>query len=209
MAKSLKSANVPGLVAVIAANLFGFLAMQGSLMTLADATHSLADLANQVMPASIAVAVVFVINGLMPADAKARIVFLRWDNPLPGSEAFSRYLHTDPRISVDEIERKYGDLPSNARDQNALWYRMYKAIADEPAVSQVHRAYLFTRDFAAIALMLLVLLGPAAAFQFSDSAAVLSYGGIMSAQLALAIQSARNYGKRFVTTVLAITSSKE
>lgn len=209
MANSLKSANVPGLVAVIAVNFFCFLAMQGSLMSLAEASQPLAGLANQVMPASIAVAVVFVINGLMPADAKARIVFLRWDNPLPGSEAFSRYLYTDPRISVDAIERKFGDLPSNARDQNALWYQMYKAISDDPAVSQVHRAYLFTRDFAAIALLLLVSLGPVAVFQFADAAAVFTYCGIMSAQLVLAIQSARNYGKRFVTTVLAITSSKE
>ncbi|OOG24250.1 hypothetical protein B1C78_09195 [Thioalkalivibrio denitrificans] len=69
---------------------------------------------------------------------------------------------------------------------------------------QAHRAYLFTRDYAGIALMMLVALGAAAIFQMSPMKVVLLYIGGLALQFLLAGQAARNHGRRFVSTVLAI-----
>ena len=209
MEKPLKSANAPGLVAAVTLNLFWFIAFQEGSIASAESWPSIQQVLARAVLAGIAVVLIFVINGLIPANAKARIVFLRWDNPLPGSEAFSRYLFTDPRISIDNIEREYGELPTSAREQNALWYRMYRGIASEPSVAHAHRAYLFTRDYAAIALMLFVVLGFLAIVRFPDSSSILIYLGTMTIQLVIVILAARNYGERFVTTVLAITSAME
>ena len=61
-------------------------------------------------------------------DAKARIVFLRWQNPLPGSCAFTRYAAADPRINlVGVLEQAHGPLPTDLGQQNALWYKLYKS----------------------------------------------------------------------------------
>lgn len=208
MTKALKSGNAPALAVVICANIFGYTAIQAGATSLNSDWPSIVEGAGKFATAGIVVTIIFVINGLISAASKARIVFLRWNDPLPGSEAFTRYLYTDPRISVDAIEREYGALPTHPREQNALWYRLYKQVSMDSAVLQTHRAYLFTRDYAAIAFMLLVILGPIAVIQSSDTKIALSYCAVLAAQLALSIQAARNYGKRLVTTVLALVSAR-
>jgi hypothetical protein len=48
----------------------------------------------------------------------------------------------------------------HGREQNAQWYRLYKSVENEPAVIDAHRHFLLTRDYAAIAFLLLLSAGP-------------------------------------------------
>jgi len=92
----------------------------------------------------VGIALTGVLNAQLSAEAKARIVFLRWRDPLPGSEAFTKHALSDPRIDMAALKATLGPLPVAPREQNALWYKLYKTVGSEPAVSQVHRAFLFT-----------------------------------------------------------------
>src|SRR5229473_6305563 len=57
----------------------------------------------QLLPVGLATVVTTVANGLLSADMKARLVFLRWHHALPGNRAFSRYAHSDPRIDQAKL----------------------------------------------------------------------------------------------------------
>ena len=43
------------------------------------------------------------------AGMKARLVFLRWKNALPGHRAFSIYGLSDPRVDMDRIKKSLGN----------------------------------------------------------------------------------------------------
>lgn len=131
-----------------------------------------------------------------------------WKHPLPGCRAFSRHAHADSRVDIAALERAHGPLPEGPREQNALWYRLYKSVESEAAVVQVHRAFLFARDYACLALMMTIVLGGAALFQVPSTGARLAYVGILALQFVLSGQAARNHGNRFVTTVLAIKAAE-
>jgi hypothetical protein len=133
---------------------------------------------------------------------------MRWRNPLPGCEAFSRYAKGDERIDFSALERLWGPLPENPREQNALWYRLYKSVDLDPSVEQVHRSFLFTRDYACLALMLAVVLGLVGFVQIPSKRIAAVYFFVLVLQFLVAGQAARIHGKRFVTTVLAIKGAE-
>ena len=135
---------------------------------------------------------------------KARLVFLRWNNPLPGTRVFSEYIDADPRIDKKRLEAKIGTFPSEPNDQNATWYRLYRSIESQPDAKHVHRDYLFTRDCACIIVLLFIALLPFALASFSSVSAALAFGGILAAEYFFVRIAAVNSAKRLVTTVLAI-----
>lgn len=55
------------------------------------------------LPLGLALVFVGVVNAIIGPKAKARLVFWRWDHPLPGSEAFTRYAHEDHRVDLVEL----------------------------------------------------------------------------------------------------------
>ncbi len=122
----------------------------------------------------------------------------------PGSEAFTQHAKDDPRVDIASLEKAYGPLPTELRKQNELWYRLYKSVASDPAVTQVHRAFLFARDYTCLALMMAIVLGITGFFQIPSAGTALSYSMVLVLQFVLAGQAARNHGRRFVTTVLAL-----
>jgi hypothetical protein len=65
------------------------------------------------------------------------------------------------------LRSNLGAFPTDPNEQNALWYKLYKSVAADPSVVQVHRPFLLTRDYAGIAFMLLVVFG---AIGFSEIA---------------------------------------
>jgi hypothetical protein len=67
-----------------------------------------------------------VLSGPVSDLGKARLVFWRWHNPLPGCRVFTELISTDPRVDVPALTRKLGDLPKDPQAQNALWHRLYK-----------------------------------------------------------------------------------
>jgi hypothetical protein len=163
----------------------------------------------EVLPGGLCLVLVGVVNAQLGNDAKARIVFLRWRDPLPGSEAFTRHAIADPRIDLTAIERSNGPLPTSRRRQNTLWYRLYRSVADDPAVLQVHREYLFTRDYACMSLLMLIGLGTAGLFHVPSKSTALGYVGLLVIQFLLVRRAARNHGVGLVTTVLALKGADD
>lgn len=207
MAGSLKSQNSAALYVLMAGNMIAFYAiLKGQMLFAGDWIVALQDL-GQALPAGLGLVLTGILNAQLPADAKSRIVFLRWRNPLPGCEAFTRYARSDPRVDLRALEKHYGPLPTDPRAQNTLWYKLYKTVELEPAVAQAHRAFLFARDYACIAVMMLVVLGVIAFFQMSPMRVALLYSVGLAFQFLIAGQAARNHGRRFVSTVLAIKSA--
>jgi hypothetical protein len=137
---------------------------------------------------------------------KARLVFWRWRDPLPGCEAFTRWIKADPRIDAAALERKFGPFPTVPAEQNARWYGMYQSVADHPAVSHTHRLFLLGRDYAAIAALIAASLGPAGFWIVPSTSTALIYEVLLLAQYLFARQAARNSGIEFVCTVLALKS---
>lgn len=192
----------------MAGNLILFYAMlKGQLLLAGDWAVAIQD-SSQALPAGLGLVLTGILNAQLSANTKSRIVFLRWRNPLPGCEAFSRYARSDPRVDLVALGNQYGPLPTDPRTQNTLWYKLYKTVEMEPAVVQAHRAFLFARDYTCIALMILVTFGGAALFQMSSMKVVLLYIVGLAFQLLIAGQAARNHGRRFVSTVLAVKSSE-
>jgi hypothetical protein len=146
--------------------------------------------------------VTIILNGVLGDMAKARLVFWRWKNPLPGCRSFTVLMHTDPRIDVSNLKAKHGSLPRSPKDQNILWFQMYKKHADSLTVSEGHRLYLLTRDMASISA---VFVGAFSACVLSSSIPhemAFLYCLALLAQYLILSASARNYGNRFVLNVL-------
>ncbi len=145
-----------------------------------------------------------ILNGILGGDFKAILVFWRIKHALPGCRAFSEYLETDPRINPSIMESHYGELPADPVEQNRLWYRIYQRHESHPAVRDSHRNYLATRDLTALSVIFLATLAPAAAIMQGHLTPLTIYIGALAGLYGLTSQAARMYGRRFVTTVLAV-----
>jgi hypothetical protein len=133
--------------------------------------------------------VVLLLTSLLPADLKAVLVFWRIRNALPGHRAFSVYAPKDPRVDVDRLRAVVGAFPASPREQNALWYRLFKKVDGDPAVAQAHRHFLLFRDLASLSLLLGII---AAGVLYALG------GGAASIWLALAL-----FGVQYVATAIA------
>lgn len=153
--------------------------------------------------------ITLIISGWLPADAKARIVYWRIKNPLPGTRAFSELMNTDPRIDTKELRSKYGELPQEPSDQNRLWYKMLKLVEHNPAISQSHRDWLFSRDLTGYSLVFFFGFGISAFFGAEDVRVPVVYSILLFVQYVVIMISARTYGERLVKNVLAIAVVSE
>ena len=192
------------LIAVLGLNLAVLMLVVKTGRLLAPGIDDVARQWRDFLPAGVGVVFAGVVNGLLSSENKARLVFWRWADPLPGSFAFSRYAQHDPRIDMNSLRKAMGDWPSEPREQNALWYRLYKSVEREPAVIDAHGHFLLTRDYTAIAFLLLITAGPIGFWLISSVTTAGVYLGLLLLQYLLSRQAAHNYGVRFVTTVLAL-----
>ena len=151
----------------------------------------------------------FILNGLVSADYKARVVYWRYRHPLPGSRAFSVHLERETRADPDRLARHWGPLPSKAVEENRLWYRIYKSVENDLGVHEAHRAWLFSRDLTAYVLLFLGLFGIASLVSAVPSETTGWYILLLVSQYLAVMIAARNYGVRFVRTVLAVASLME
>lgn len=143
-----------------------------------------------------------VLNGLLGDLAKARLVFWRWQNPLPGCRAFSELMGTDPRIDAAALRAKHGELPHEPKAQNTLWYQLYKKHTESVTVIEAHRAYLLTRDMTAVSAVFVVLFSMGVLIASVGWKMAALYSAVLIAQYLILSTSARNYGRRFVLNVL-------
>lgn len=150
-----------------------------------------------------------VLSGVIGDFGKARLVFWRWSNPLPGCRAFTQLINTDPRIDVAALVKSLGEFPKEPKSQNALWYHLYQGIKADMKISEAHRIYLLTRDMATISVLFFALFsaGVIASPVNAKSAAV--YVLTLLMQYVLVASAARNYGNRFVLNVLSEQSHRK
>src|SRR5262245_40187581 len=135
--KSLKDQNRWQLWLIVAANsLFLYGVVQSNAIRADGLRAALSD-AQKLIPVGFALVAATVLNGLLNADLKARLVFLRWRHALPGHRAFSKYALSDPRIDPSALEKvNGGSLPTDPIEQNRAWYRLYRASENDHAVRQ-------------------------------------------------------------------------
>lgn len=144
-----------------------------------------------------------VFSGLLRDVGKARLVFWRWTHPLPGCRAFSELLAADPRIDVQGLKAKLGELPQEPQAQNALWYKLYRKHSSAPRVLEAHKLYLLIRDVTATAAVFVVLLPIGILFCTLAFRIAVAYSGALIVQYFFVATAARNYGERFVMNVLS------
>ena len=187
---SLKDQNMRRLLTVVITNGALFLMfMKADALVSADFQRLMKDIGALVYTA-LAVSLLTVINGVIDPQTKARLVFWLWTNPLPGSRAFSLHAHRDPRVDVNALERILGKLPEDEREQNETWYRLYKSVESDPGVAHNHRDYPFTRDYATLAVLFLIILGGLAMYQFDEWSRVFAYIGCLIIQYVVVRSSA-------------------
>lgn len=150
----------------------------------------------------------FVLNGIVSSDIKAILSFWRFKNPLPACRAFSYYADKDDRIDKNYLSTKFGQLPSLPKEQNSLWYKIYKKHQENPIVKKSHKDFLLGRDIASVAFLFLLTGGVSILFLTSEPVKWL-YIAYLLIQYLIFTLVAQNHGKRFVCNALAIETSTE
>jgi hypothetical protein len=208
--KPLNEQNWTGLLAISALNLIVFAAVAAI-----DPTpfSRLATAWAFLLPAGVGLAMIRVVNGLFDGATKDRLVFWKWQHPLPASEAFTVHAKSDERFSEAEVCKKFAVTDAIKRDpkkQNAHWYKaVYFPVQDMPSVQQAHRNFLFTRDYAAISFVMLVALGVGGFFVMAPVSRWLLYCAGLGLQYLLVRWAARNYGIEMVKDALAAGFARE
>lgn len=208
--KSLKDQYRTQLWLVIALNVIVFHAVLRAGPIAAQGWAGIAPSGLSLAPAGLALAVTSVANGLLDPITKARLVFLRWRDPLPGGRAFSKWAATDPRVDPVRLKRRLGKaFPSGASAENRAWYKLYKEVEHDPAILHSHRDFLFTRDYTALAALFFAGFTTAVTARLSDPGLVIGYSLCLALQYLTVRRAAAVYGVRFVTTVLARAADRE
>lgn len=169
-----------------------------------DGIHAALSNAGNLIPVGFAVVAVTVVNGILSDGTKNRLVFLRWNYALPGHRAFSRHASDDPRINLKALRAICGpDWPSTPEAENQMWYALYRTIENRTPIRQVHRDFLFLRDYTGLAALVALIYGGAGAFEIVSPKIAALYASLLIAQFIIVRHSAHNYGLSFVKNVLA------
>lgn len=201
---TLKAANVKWLVMLVALDAAVVLLFIAPELVDASMTTILRASVSPLLPV-----VVLLLTGPLSHEAKARMVYWRIANPLPGSRAFSKYGPADARIDMKALAKNVGPLPTDPGEQNAKWYKLYRLVGDDPAVAHAHRLYLMYRDMAAMSLLLVPMVPAALWYAGAAPAARWIAGGWFVVQYVVCAISARHSGARFVCNVLAVHSTRK
>ena len=79
-----------------------------------------------------------VVSSIIPSEWKHIIIYFRLKDPLPGSRIFTQLIKKDSRVSYRDIVAKYGPLPKKPKEQNVLWYKIYKEKQSDEVVKESH-----------------------------------------------------------------------
>lgn len=202
---SLKTQNIPTLRALLLINAAVCISIILGLATgFHDITARLDVIVDSALLMGVASLATYVLSEFLPDDTKAILVFMRYPNPLPGCRAFSRYSMTDARVDPKALQAAWGELPTNAINQNRLWYKMLKKQEQlKPHILENHRVFLLMRDTAAIALILTVLVALALPFFGSALNRPWWLVGVLFLEFLVASVAARSTGISLVKNVLA------
>jgi len=117
----------------------------------------------------------------------------------------------DKRIDVKVLQKRYKNLPTSPKEQNSLWYKIYKKHQEKPSVTDAHSNFLLMRDLATISFIFMFSFG----LYFLYTLVKTNYSFVsfivflvFLSEYVLVSISARNYGIRLVYNVLAEESSE-
>lgn len=198
---SLKSKNSVWLWGVVAADALAFVAIV--VPTSLDQAASLLA-GSRIAGASIAPVAVLLLTSLLPSEAKAVLVYWKLSDVLPGHRAFSVYAHEDPRIDVERVRAVVGAFPDSPREQNTLWYRLFKKVEGNVEIAQAHRHFLLFRDLAALSLLLAAVVPVLLYLLSATLRAALFVAAVLGVQYVATAVAARFHGVRLVCNVLAL-----
>ena len=154
--------------------------------------------------AAIAPLVVLLLTSLIPSDAKAVLVYWRIKEVLPGHRAFSTFVQKDSRIDIEGLRTVVGQFPATPREQNTLWYRLFKQVENDVGVFQAHRHFLLFRDLAALSFIL-VIVAPALLLVVGAPTQAAGFAfAVMLVQYIASATAGRFQGERLVCNVLAL-----
>ena len=138
---------------------------------------------------------------IIPVDIKNIIIFWRLKNPLPGCRVFTELICKDQRIDIKELENRYGKPPNDPREQNVLWYKIYKENQNEKIVLSSHGKWLLFREITSIALMFALLLSPISGLIGCNKTSAI-YSILLIMQYIFLRRAAINVAERFTCNVL-------
>ncbi len=200
MSLPVKDINLPMLSVAIGINVVLYSLINENNLSRTSFISSFRDIENYV-PALVITVLVGTLNAFISPTLKARIVFWRWKNPLPGSLAFSKYIFEDPRIDAKSLQ-KHTELPVDPGEQNYLWYKWYREFKNDQSVSQVQREFLFARDWSSLLVLMMFSIVPFGFLNMGFSKGCFFAFLVMIQYFAITF-AARSHGVRFVKNVLA------
>ena len=205
--RSLKSLNMKWLVSLAAFDLIVVVLFVVPELIKTANTMELG-VARAVAAIVLPVAVLLIAN-VLPANVKAMLVYWKPLNILPGSEAFTKYAPSDPRIDMAALKKNVGALPTDPKEQNAKWYKLYKRVEAHTEVTSAQKDFLMYRDMAVMSLPLIFLVPFGLYFSGISTGRLLLCAGLFLLQYILTAISARHAGIRFVCNVLAVHSTRK
>lgn len=146
--------------------------------------------------------------GLINPGWRDRIMHWRWHDPLPGCRAFTRVGPLSSHVNMAALEAQYGPLLLASKEQNQLFYRIYREYRDDVGVLDAHGRYLAVRDIGTITALVMIPLPFLAWWASGNGERALGYGVVLLLIYALCVAAAKNYSWRMVQHVLALASSK-
>lgn len=152
---------------------------------------------------------VLLLMNVLSSDAKATLVYWKPLGVLPGTEAFTKYGPADVRVNMAQLKRNVGALPTDPKEQNSKWYKLYKMVENHVEVSGAQKDFLMYRDMAVLSLLLVVLVPAGLYFLGVGAPRVLGAAGWFAFVYLVTARSAKHMGERFVSNVLAVHSAKK
>lgn len=147
---------------------------------------------------------VLILSSLVPPATKATLVYFRLNYTLPGHRAFTKHAPDDSRIDMDLLKKNVGALPTDPREQNSTWYKLYKKVEADGAVVDAHKSYLLFRDMASMSALLSIAVPIALYLADISGRSVGQVFALFAIQYLLTALAAAQSGIRFVKNVLAI-----
>lgn len=156
----------------------------------------------------IAPIIIYILNGVFPANIKEKIVFLRIKNPLPGTRVFTKLIDKDARIDKDILIHHYNELPVEPEKQNSLWYRIYSNYKEDSMIFASHHNFLKGRDTSSCIFLYLITYVLVSIF-IKEIAFSINYALLLFLEFNILALVTRNHGNRFVLNVLALDQSEK
>ena len=151
---------------------------------------------------------VLLIVNVLSSNTKSALVYWKPLGVLPGTEAFTKYGPADARVDMEQLRRNVGVLPTDPKEQNAKWYKLYKRVENHVEVAVAQKDFLMYRDMAVLSLFLLALVPAGLYFGGVAVPRVLGAAAWFAIVYVAAARSAKHQGERFVCNVLAVHSAK-